>query len=293
MKTPLNAGPLPALYDIMNFLGQLRESEEDKIWSRLTEKIAVALDAEAATYFTYLPKLRQLIARHSLGIAARQLAGTPVELGNGVCGWVAKHREPIVVEDAYQDARFLSKVDEITGFTTRNILAFPLQDRMELTGVIEIINKREGTFSAEDVKFVEAACGVTALTLRCFHLETMVDKVTSHNASILENLGGGFVAVDMHGRMILCNPSARRILRISQDLPVNLPVEQALKHVPEMAEVLMKTVASRQTAKRQELRWSVDGGARILGYSTLMIQDPQGNVSGAGITFQDITNVKS
>lgn len=29
--------------------------------------------------------------------------------------------------------------------------------------------------------------------------------------------------------------------------------------------------------------------ARVLGYSTLLIQDPHGQVVGAGMTFQDIT----
>ena len=55
----------------------------------------------------------------------------------------------------------------------------------------------------------------------------------------------------------------------------------------------MKTVATRHTVKRQELRWKHDGADHILGYSTLLLQDPDGNTSGAGITFQDITQFKA
>jgi adenylate cyclase len=292
VTTPLEAGPLPALYDVLDFLSRLREGDEDRVWSRVIDKLCVALGADAATYYTFLPKLRQLIARYSLGASAKQLSGAPIELGAGLCGWVAKHREAALVADPYGDPRFLKAMDEKTGFKTRNLLAVPLDDRLELAGVVELLNKRSGPFTPDDLRFVEAACRATALTLRNFRLEATVDKVTSSNASILENLGGGFLAIDMRGRLILCNPSARRILGISPELPLNLPVEQALGTIPEIAEILAKTASTRQTVKRQELRWTRDGQERVLGYSTIMIQDPQGNVSGAGITFQDITNVK-
>jgi len=54
----------------------------------------------------------------------------------------------------------------------------------------------------------------------------------------------------------------------------------------------METLSTRRVVKRQEFEWKFQGVARNLGYSTLLIQDPQGNLSGAGITFQDITNVQ-
>jgi adenylate cyclase len=283
---------LGALYTALDFLSQLRSGEEDKVWSRVAEKLAAATGATAATYFIYMPKQRQLIARYGLGATAFQLEGAPLSVDSGLCGWVATHREPLLVSNAPADKRFNAKVDEATGFKTKTVLALPLFDQLDLAGVIELINKEGGPFTDDDLRFSEAVCRATSLVLRNFRLEAMVDKVTSHNASILENLGGGFLAVDLRGRMILCNPSARRILGIAQDLPLNLPLEQALAHAPEIAEILNKTLSTRQTVKRQDLRWTHEGKTRVLGYSTLMIQDPQGLVAGVGITFQDITNVK-
>lgn len=292
MSAPLQNGPLSALYDVLDFLSRLNEADEDKVWARVVEKLCATLDVEAATHFTYVPSLRQLIARYSLGVAAQAVAGQPIAVGTGICGWVAKHNEPLLVEDAAADPRFLKEIDARTGFTTKTVLAVPLLDRLDLSGVIELINKRSGPFTAEDLRFVDAVCRATNLTLRCFRLESRVDKVTSNNASILENLGGGFIAIDMHGRMILCNPSARRILGLNPELPMNLPAEQALIGIHEMCDILMDTLATRKTVKRQDLWWKRKDETRVLGYSTLMIQDTQGRVSGAGITFQDITNVK-
>jgi adenylate cyclase len=292
LKTPLNSGSASAIFDVIDFLTGLKEGGEESVWGRIVEKLCVALGAEAGTYYVYLPAQRQLMPRYSLGQAAPDIGTTAVDARTGICGWVAVHREPVIVENAYTDARFLREVDELTGFKTQSVLAVPLMNGLDLVGVVELFNKREGPFTAEDLKLAQAICKVASQTLRVFQLEGMVDKVTSHNASILENLGGGFIAIDLHGRMILCNPSAKQILGLAPGHPMNQPIEQSLIACPELGNILMDTLATRKTAKRQDLWWKKAGETRVLGYSTLLIQDPHGRLAGAGITFQDITNVK-
>lgn len=283
------SGALPALIDVLTFLAATKDAEEDQVWARVLDKLAAALDCEAATYFVYLPKPQQLIARAVLGAAGHRVESLRVESGKGLCGWVAKYREPVMIADAYADSRFLKEFDAASGFKTRSVLAVPLFDRLELTGVLELINKRSGPFSEPDLAFVQAACSAAATSLRAIRLESTVDKVTAHNASILENLGGGFVAVDIHGRVMLCNPAAKKILGLPEDLPMNQPADATLLMIPEMAEILMDTLVKKETVKRQDLWWKSKGQSRVLGYSTLLIQDPHGQVVGAGVTFQDIT----
>ena len=287
--SPVNRGPLDTLCELIGFLAAVKEPDEDKVWARVTDKLAAALDCDAATYFVFLSKQGQLVARSALGTVAGGIESRRVASGSGLSGWVAKYREPLIVEDAYADARFRRDFDETTGYKTQRVLALPLYDRLELTGVIELVNKKAGPFSAEDLALASAACQAAATALRAIRLESTVDRVTSHNASILENLGGGFLAVDTHGRLMLCNPAAKRILELVDDVPIGLPIDQALGGIPEMAEVLMDTLVKKKTVKRQDLWWKHGGETRVLGYSTLLIQDPRGQVVGAGITFQDIT----
>ncbi|MBI4386700.1 MAG: GAF domain-containing protein, partial [Elusimicrobia bacterium] len=283
---------LRALYDILNLLSDLRETDEQKVWTRILEKLSVALDTEAATYFIVGPKGRQLVAHYSVGVAPEKLAKVPIEIGQGICGWVAAHREPVLVEDAYRDGRFLKTVDALTGFKTRSVLCLPLMDRLDLVGVIELLNRREGSFTREDLIFVETICRQAAIALRMTRQEGMLHKVTAHNASILENLTGGFLAIDLRGRVMICNPAARRILEVRDEI-VNIPVDQALAHIPAVAEVLTQTLSTRQIVKRKELFWKHRNETRTLGYSTILIQDPRGEVTGTGITFQDITPARS
>ena len=284
------AGALPALVDLLQFLSSAKEAEEDQVWARVLDKLAAALDCQAATYFVFLPKQGQLIARAALGSAGQRVETRRVELGKGLCGWAAKYREPVLTSDAYADPRFFKQFDEETGYKTSHVLAVPLLDRLELVGVLELINKRGGPFTEADLAFVQAACSVCAIALRAIRLESTVDKVTAHNASILENLGGGFLAVDVHGKVMLCNPAAKKILELPEDLPMNQPADTTLIMIPQMAEILMDTLVKKETVKRQDLWWKRKDENRVLGYSTLLIQDPHGQVVGAGITFQDITS---
>lgn len=287
--SPLASGRLETLCGVIGFLATVKDADDDRVWSRVTDKLAAAFDCEAATYFVYLPKGDQLVARATLGSPAGKAEALTVAAGRGLCGWVAKYREPLLVDDAYADPRFSPEFDRASGFKTGRVLAVPLFDRLELTGVLELINKRAGPFDAPDLALTQAACAAASLTLRALRLESTVDKVTAHNASILENLGGGFVAIDVHGKLMLCNPAAKKLLDLPEDLALGQPVEQSLAAIPEMGEILMDTLVKKETAKRQDLWWSRKGATRVLGYSTLLIQDPRGQVVGAGITFQDIT----
>lgn len=287
--SPVPAGRLESLCELIGFLSTVKEPDEDRVWSRVTDKLAAAIDCEAATHFVSLPKTGGLVARATLGVAGPGVETRRIENGLGFCGWVAKYREPLVVDDAYSDVRFLKQFDETSGYKTRTVLAIPLFDRLDLVGVIELINKRAGRFDAADLALAQAAAQAASHALRALRLESTVDKVTAHNASILENLGGGFIAVDTHGRLMLCNPAAKKILELPGDLPLGQPIDQSLMAVPEMAELLMDTLVKKETVKRKDLAWRKRGEPRVLGYSTLLIQDPRGQVVGAGITFQDIT----
>ncbi len=74
-------------------------------------------------------------------------------MGEGVAGWVASSGEPMIVPDTQIDKRFSFKVDSITGFKTKSIIALPIKNRGRLIGVLEALNKRGGRpFGHEDLE---------------------------------------------------------------------------------------------------------------------------------------------
>ena len=90
------------------------------------------------------------------------IKGVRVPVGEGIIGWVAKHREPALVNDVAADSRFTGRVDEMTGFRTLSLLCVPVETHQRLLGAVEVLNKTDGAeFTDRDRSFL-GAIGVQA-----------------------------------------------------------------------------------------------------------------------------------
>jgi GAF domain-containing protein len=84
----------------------------------------------------------------------------------GVAGWVFVNREPAVVNDAYEDSRFYSKVDDMTRFHTRNLVCTPLLDYKDhCLGTLQSLNKTTGDFTTDDLELLNLAARMVAVAI--------------------------------------------------------------------------------------------------------------------------------
>jgi Nif-specific regulatory protein len=83
----------------------------------------------------------------------------------GVAGWVLQHQQATLVPDVNNDERFYAGVDRRSGAQTRQLLCAPLRTRRGSVGVIELRNKREGSFTEEDLNFLDALAGSIAIAV--------------------------------------------------------------------------------------------------------------------------------
>jgi phosphoserine phosphatase RsbU/P len=121
------------------------------------------LGADRGTVWLVYPKEGELRARISQGLESRLLS---LPLGQGLAGQVAVSGETIRIEDAYIDARFVQKFDASSGYRTRSVLCSAIRNKTgEIIGVIQLLNKIEGTFVLEDEFFLEALTVHVALAL--------------------------------------------------------------------------------------------------------------------------------
>ena len=274
------------VFDALSFLAGLRESNDIKIWSRILEKTAAAVAASSGTYYywdTLAGRLVPFFAVGGLGIESLE----PVASGQGLLGWTAKYHEPLLAADLGTDPR-RKPSDVPADGPGRSGMFIPLSVHLDFVGAFALFDPPSGAFTPEDLALARSIAEQAGHAIRRLRLEDMVGRVTAYNSSILDNLSGGFLAVDLQGRVMICNPAAKRMLEI-QGTAVDMPVEQALVAVPQLAMVLRKTMQTRQTEKRMEIRFSRGGVQRVIGYSTLLIKDSQGAFAGAGVMFQDIT----
>ena len=137
-----------------------REVELDALLSALGTRIARALRAERATVYLVDAATGELRSRVA---DLPELEEIRLPVGRGIAGSVAESGEVVNVADAAADPRHFSGVDRATGYTTRTILAAPIRDaRRAIRGVVQVLNKNEGVFTAEDEAFLLALASQVA-----------------------------------------------------------------------------------------------------------------------------------
>ena len=97
---------------------------------------------------------------------ARQLSGHRFSAELGFAGLALTSGKSLKIDDVQSDPRHYPGTDRLTGLATRNLIATPLNCFQGPIGVIEVVNRRDGSaFSAEDLHFLEALSGSIAIAL--------------------------------------------------------------------------------------------------------------------------------
>ena len=87
-------------------------------------------------------------------------------VSHGVAGWVFQHKTPVIINDPYEDPRFLPDIDKKTGFQTRNILCIPLINRnQKCIGTLQTLNKKEKDFTDQDLELLTSASHYVTIAL--------------------------------------------------------------------------------------------------------------------------------
>ncbi|GFV52794.1 cGMP-dependent 3',5'-cyclic phosphodiesterase [Trichonephila clavipes] len=105
--------------------------------------------AERCSLFLLDREENVLVAKVFDGNSTENLNECPQDISipvtEGIAGHVAMSGEILNINNAYEHPLFYRKIDDATGFKTRNILCFPIQDDNGIIGVAELCNKINGS----------------------------------------------------------------------------------------------------------------------------------------------------
>ena len=86
--------------------------------------------------------------------------------GQGVIGAVAATGQPQIIHNAHQNRLWYAEVDNLTGFSTEEVLAVPLKTEGLVIGVVELLNKRDGHFDQSDQELLMAVASAAAIAIQ-------------------------------------------------------------------------------------------------------------------------------
>jgi diguanylate cyclase (GGDEF)-like protein len=135
---------------------------------KLLARAVAAVPSEAAFLLLIDPAGRELVFRASRAVQAGMIDGLRIPTDRGIAGWVARHRQAVRLDDVVHDPRHFVEFGRQTGLVPRTMICVPMISKNTLRGVIQMINKGDGS------SFTEAELD---------HAQTLAD----HAAIAIEN----------------------------------------------------------------------------------------------------------
>lgn len=153
---------------------------------RLFARIAAAVPSQAAVLLLYDPHGHELAFVASRALQPGVVDGVRLPADRGIAGWVARHRTPVRLTDAHADPRHDPSLAQQTGLVPHTMLCVPLVHKDTLLGVIQVINKLDGSpFSDDEERLVRTFADHAAIAIAHASLYRQVEM-----ASLTDDLTG-------------------------------------------------------------------------------------------------------
>jgi len=153
----------------------------DRLLRLIMDKTTLLLNADRSTLYLMEDGEPELWAKVIQGNDLREIR---IQVGEGIAGWVAETGQAVNIEDAHKDERFNSEFDVRTGYHTQTMLCLPMRNHQsDIVGVIQVLNKTDGPFTAEDEQLLAAISSQAAVSIENSKLYL---DVVSKNVALLD-----------------------------------------------------------------------------------------------------------
>jgi PAS domain S-box-containing protein len=223
-----------------------------------------------------------------------KLIGERVQMDESISGWVARQREPLILDGEVNDQRFRSMWPHPE---IRSAVSIPMQVAGKLVGVMNLNSlNRVRPFTLGQLKALSILAGTAAAALESASLYKQVQKAEENYRSIFENAIEGIFQSTPAGRFLTVNPAMARIL--GYDSP-----EEVIQEITDVAHQLYVDPEDRTKASRLEKATGIlknfefeayrkDGEKIWLSLNRHSIQDENGAELYREGSVEDITERK-
>ncbi|MBT8486061.1 MAG: sigma-54-dependent Fis family transcriptional regulator [Phycisphaerae bacterium] len=157
------------------------------VFSAVAQQAAAVLNVEGASVLLYDAERQELVFETVVDPgSAGVVQGLRFPADEGIAGQVIKTRRAVRLDDARENRHFYEGVDQVSGTRTRGLMAAPLIHQDTVLGVVEVINRRDGSrFTPLDLELLGVFANLVAGAAR--RAQT-VDRLTRENRGLREGL---------------------------------------------------------------------------------------------------------
>lgn len=182
----------------------------DDVLTTLVEISNSEIGGERGSLFLNDPKTNELYSRIQQGTDHREIR---ILNSSGVAGYVFTHGKGTIIEDPYNHEHFNSSVDEHTGYLTKSILCAPVKTvKGQVIGVAQILNKKVGCFTKEDLNLLEAMSTQAAIALQTAQMIEEVESSRKQELRFMELVANITGEIDLNTLLQKVMGEASRML---------------------------------------------------------------------------------
>jgi GAF domain-containing protein len=302
---------LSQLYDIEKVFSSTLEMDE--LQALIGSKLREVMECQAINIWLMMPD-ESVQLTHQAGFDPTVRVESSLSAGEGLAGAVSDNGEPILLDDT-EDERLLARNASAAEGRVSSIVVVPILDKGALVGVIEAVNKMDGTPFDEDDLFVLTSMAETASTAlhnagllmaerKVEILETLV--TVSHEITSTLNLERmlqtivnapqavipyerAAIALETRGRFKLSAVSG--LTQVNADAPDIAPLNDILQWAALSEEVInVRQVGERVDSPREETRAKFERYFEVSGrraFYSLPLADDTGRVGVLALESND------
>ena len=183
--------PIPALEFLHTVSSRIAAADPlHEVLDHIVEFVSTFLSCDSC--FIYVLEGEVLVLRASKNPHPEVVDKLKVPFGEGITGWVAKHREPVVLErDAALDPRF-RVCPELPEDGYQSFLSIPVISRSRVVGVINVQHREPYQFTPREIKSVSTIGHLVGAGIELARMENEIAELSGKLAmrKIIERAKG-------------------------------------------------------------------------------------------------------
>jgi GAF domain-containing protein/sugar diacid utilization regulator len=163
----------------LEFLQRLSQSaastmDADELVRLIIHEATTAIGTDVCSLYLLSPGGRDLVFTATNGLKEQMVGRVTMKVGEGVTGWVAETRQPMLVPDVTTEPhwKWVPGLDEER---FRSMLSVPIESGPRLVGVLNVQSVAKRDFTKEDIDFLRAIAGQVAGVLERSELQRRLE----------------------------------------------------------------------------------------------------------------------
>jgi Nif-specific regulatory protein len=138
----------------------------NRLLDLIIETATRVMDAKAGSLLLLDRKTEKLHFKVVTGAKSNSIREHTVGKGQGIAGTVVETGRPLLVPDVKNDERWYRDISEAIDFETRSIACVPLKHNGDILGVMQVVDKKDGTpLQEKDMVLLSAYADLAAMAI--------------------------------------------------------------------------------------------------------------------------------